>query len=219
MKKIVISMIFTILLSQPVTAGQKIIALSFDDGPGRYTNAILDILEEYNVRATFFVLGSAIEQRPETFLRTVELGHEIGNHTWNHENLTGLSAWQITQTLRNTSNLIEELTGQAPSIMRPPYGAFGSREQSIIERLGYSVIMWSVDPRDWERRNSRAIYNHITQNARHGDIILLHDIHRTTYQAVDKLIPSLIERGFTFVTVGQLLGETTPGRVYRAGTH
>ncbi|MCL1996643.1 MAG: polysaccharide deacetylase family protein [Defluviitaleaceae bacterium] len=191
------------------------IALTFDDGPGRYTDAILDVLYEHNVKATFFVLGHAVQKSPDTFLRTVEHGHEIGNHTWFHENLPKLTPSGVFETMRRTADLIEQLTDKFPATMRPPFGIFGTREQVIMEELGYSMILWSLDPRDWELRNSQQIYDYVMENVRCGDIILLHDIHESTYKAVAKLVPSLIEKGFDLVTVEQLLEETRPGQVYR----
>lgn len=193
----------------------RVIALTFDDGPGAYTDYLLDLLYKYDVVATFFVMGYEVNNRQNTFLRTVELGHEIGNHTWFHENITTLSRSEIILNLQMTEQTIESIAGIQTNLFRPPFGALGQRERNILSEIGYSIIMWSIDPRDWQNRDVTLIYQHVIEQATDGDIIILHDIHYTTYRAMYKIIPSLIEMDFGFVTVTELLGETRPGHVYR----
>ena len=196
---------------------RNLISLTFDDGPGAYTDSLLDFFYEYDVIATFYVLGSAVERRRETLIRMYNLGHEIGNHSWNHENLTELSAREVINTMRRTSDLIEELTGSRPLTARPPYGAVDSRVQTILRILDNPIVLWSVDTRDWETREVEFVYYQIINGAENGAIILMHDIHRTTYEAVKKAIPTLTEMGFEFVTVSEILGEMNPGQIYRRG--
>jgi len=201
----------------------RIIALTFDDGPGRHTDRLLDALYERNVSATFFVLGSRVERYPDTARRIVAEGHEIGNHSFGHPSLIRLSADSIRSELVWTSNTIYQTTGVRPSVMRPPYGAHNQRVRDVAAELGYPVIMWSVDTRDWERRNVNAIMSHIvrpdgTLRVRHGHNILMHDIHSTTVDAAIIMVDLLLSHGFTFVTVSELLeyrvGEPIAGQVY-----
>ncbi|MCL2610414.1 MAG: polysaccharide deacetylase family protein [Defluviitaleaceae bacterium] len=201
----------------PINEPQKLVALTFDDGPGPYTDRLLDFFSEHNVVATFYVMGSSIQRRPETLIRTARLGHEIGNHSWLHENLTEVGTRKALNTMRRTSDIILELTGERPRTARPPYGATDERVQNILRILGNPIVLWSVDTRDWETREVEAIYNHIINGAENGAIILMHDIHRTTYEAVKKAVPSLIEMGFGFATVSEILGEMEPGEIYRRG--
>jgi len=201
----------------------QIIALTFDDGPSRHTDRLLDALYERGVPATFFVLGSRVERYPDTARRIVAEGHEIGNHTFGHPFLTRLCADSIYNELIWTSNTIYHTTGVRPSLMRPPYGAHNQTVRNVAAELGYPVIMWSVDTRDWERRNVNAIMSHIvrpngTLRVRHGHNILMHDIHSTTVDAAIVMVDLLLSHGFTFVTVSELLehrvGEPIAGQVY-----
>ena len=207
--------LFFLLATTPILANENLIALTFDDGPTRYTNYILDVLEAHNSHATFFVVGTNVERNPHILQRIANQGHEIGNHTWNHEQLITLRPAEIKRTIRQTSTAVRDITGSYPTLFRPPYGSFDLRERTLIRWLGYPIIMWSVDTRDWESRNSNTIFNHIVSNAEHGAIILMHDTHRSTYEAVARAIPHLIDQGFTLVTVSDLLGNTVAGNVYR----
>ena len=194
------------------------IAVTFDDGPAPYTERILDVLEQYNSRATFFVVGSRIRAYPEIVTRAFESGHEVANHSWSHPSFPRVNDARIRSELQRTCDAIRELLGFSPPFFRPPYGATNDRVVSIAGEMGYAVIKWTLDPKDWRYRNADTIYNSVMSRVEGGSVILLHDIHPTTADATELLIPSLIEMGFELVTVTELLtylyGELTPGRIY-----
>ena len=198
---------------------RPLVALTFDDGPSEYTEMILDILEYYNVRATFCVLGNRIHHRPETLVRTLELGSEIVGHSWNHSNFANLNNSGIQSQISRASTAIEEATGQAPPpIFRAPYGITNNRAVNVARDMGYSILNWSVDPKDWYNRDAQAIYENIMNRVADGSIVLLHDIRMYTVDAVALVVPRLLEEGFMLVTASELIedlyGELTPGRTY-----
>jgi len=195
------------------------IALTFDDGPSRYTNCILDILEQYGARATFCVLGMNVANWADTIQRAVELNNEIIGHSWNHANLSLHNEDFIRRQIVDTSAAIEAVTGTPPPpIFRAPYGIVNARVQRVAQELGYSTLNWTVDPEDWRNRDANIIYQHIMARAIDGSIILLHDIRPTTVEAMTLVVPSLIERGFELVTASELIeyvyGEMVPGMGY-----
>jgi len=200
---------------------RPMIALTFDDGPSRYTGDILDLLYKHGGRATFAVLGSRIDAHSGTLVRTVEIGSEVIGHAWSHRALSALSRAQIMEELTETSELIAYVTGTSGNMFRPPYGAINSTVSSVAEELGYSIILWCVDTQDWRYRNADKVYGAVMRGAVDGAIILLHDIHRTTARAMERAIPGLIEKGYQLVTLSELMyhrhGELTPGKVYRTG--
>jgi len=186
-----------------VLEGQKLIALTFDDGPHpELTPLLLDILREQNVRVTFFVLGCNAEDAPETLRRAVSEGHQVGNHTYHHKNLTTLGPERRRAEINSGAALIESLTGLRPTVMRPPYGEYNSTVQAEADT---PLIFWSIDPADWRTRDADGTFRHVMERAADGDIILLHDWYPETVEAAKKLIPALKAQGFTFVTVDQLL--------------
>jgi len=194
------------------------IALTFDDGPWVYTDHILDLLEQHNARATFFVLGYRVEWRPGTVTRAVDMGSEIASHTWTHLDLTRLSDEEIIYQIQAASAVIESVIGYSPRIYRPPFGLTTDRVQQISAHLGYSIVNWTLDTLDWRYRDADTIYNAIMSTVQSGDVILLHDIYPSTVQAMERVIPSLIAEGYQLVTVSELLtyfyGELEPGVVY-----
>lgn len=187
------------------------VALTFDDGPGRHTNRLLDTLRDAGVPATFFVLGSAIAGNEATLQRMVSEGHALGNHTWDHPDLTGLSPEQVEEQLRLTTNAIVAATGVAPTSLRPPYGAFVPGQTPSGQ---LPVVLWDVDTEDWKNRNVGETTKRAVTGAKPGSIILLHDIHPTSVDAVPGIISKLQEAGYVFVTVPTLLGQTEPGAIY-----
>ena len=196
------------------------IALTFDDGPSPYTDLILDLLEEHGGRATFCVLGYRVRYRPGTLLRAVELGSEVVGHSWDHSNFTNLNANAISTQITRTSDAIEEAIGQSPPpIFRAPFGATNTRVINTSRDLGYALLHWSVDPQDWYNRDADHIYENIMARAIDGAIILLHDIHGTTAQAMERVIPRLISEGFQLVTASELIeyfyGEVEAGEIYQ----
>jgi peptidoglycan/xylan/chitin deacetylase (PgdA/CDA1 family) len=185
-----------------IDPNKPMVALTFDDGPSKdYTSIILDTLKENNSRATFFVLGSEVKDNEEILVRMVNEGNEIGNHSYNHKDLTSISDYELYQQIVGTDELIEDITGITPPVMRPPYGYV---DDSIASRIYKPIIMWSLDTLDWENRNSETICSNILDNVKDGDIVLMHDIYGTTAEAMKLVIPELIERGYQLVTVSEL---------------
>ena len=176
------------------------VALTFDDGPSYYTEGLLDTLKEYNVKATFFVLGTQVRIQSETVARMFREGHEIGNHTWDHPNLTTISDEQIQEQLRLTDELIIQVIGETTPFLRPPYGAYNDR---VLAASGLPIIFWSIDPLDWRDRDAATVAARIVDSPP-GAIILSHDIHKSTVEAVPAIIEALKGRGIQFVTVTKL---------------
>ncbi len=188
------------------------VALTFDDGPSIYTEGLLDTLKENDVKATFFIIGQSARIQSETVSRIFEEGHEIGNHTWNHPNLTQLSDESIQQQIQQTDDIVTQIIGEPTQHLRPPYGAYNDRVRAVS---GLPIIFWSVDPMDWRDRDAGIVAARIIESPA-GAIILSHDIHKTTVAAVPAIIAALRERGIHFVTVTKLLGPQplVPGNVY-----
>ena len=185
------------------------IALTFDDGPAQgYTEAVLGVLRHYHVLATFFMLGIWVQRYPDLARAVVADGDAIGDHTWNHLDLTQLTASQIRQQLANTRSIIQKVTGVTSYLFRPPYEAFNRQVLNIAHALKLSTILWNVDPRDWARPGVSAIVNNILTNTHNGSIILMHDgggDRSQTVKALATVIERLQKRGFTFVTIPQIL--------------
>ena len=190
-----------------VSVPGKYVALTFDDGPSAsYTPKVLDILRRHGVHATFFVLGENAARNKGILARAAAEGHEIASHTWDHANLTKLTHAQIASQMDRTASVIREATGSAPALMRPPYGA---TDRSIVDYMmtqyGTPSVLWDVDTVDWKHPGVNVVINRAVQQARNGSIILLHDIHASTLQAVEGVVEGLLARGFKLVTVSQLL--------------
>ncbi|WP_431931809.1 polysaccharide deacetylase family protein [Nonomuraea jabiensis] len=194
----------------------KCVALTFDDGPGEYTGRLLDMLRKRDVKATFFVIGQmvAADKGGRLVRRIVEDGHELGNHSWSHPALAGLSHDDVQRQLQHTNDLVFKLTGVRMHVMRPPYGSTNDAVAAEARHEGLAQILWSVDTLDWLHRVPAAVARRAGE-AKPGSIVLLHDIHRTTVEAVPAILDLLGRRGFTFVTVSELYGRTpSPGRTY-----
>ncbi len=189
---------------------KKRVALTFDDGPHpRYTPEILDILREYGICATFFVVGTNAEFYPSLVLREVNEGHEIGNHTSNHFHTANLSREELEKDVRSCQETITKITGKAPGLFRPPEGVCTKNVQNIAEKMDLTVVLWSVDTRDWAHTPPCEIVKNIRKNTRDGSIILMHDFigkNSPTPAALRQVLPLLLESGFEFVTVSSLIG-------------
>ncbi|RYG72284.1 DUF3298 domain-containing protein [Lentibacillus lipolyticus] len=184
----------------------KYIALTFDDGPDpNVTPRILETLQKHDAKATFFMLGSQVEYYPELANKVEEAGHEIGNHTMHHQDLTINQQPAIKQEVQQASDIIQQATGQAPSLFRPPYGASNKTVEKVAEKMDTPISMWSVDSLDWKSRNADAVHKEVMANAAPGSIVLLHDIHPSTADALPEVIASLEKEGYQMVTVSQLL--------------
>ena len=193
------------------TNEQGKIALTFDDGPHpRYTKEILSILEEYHVTATFFIIGVNAENYPADLQRIVDSGCEIGNHTYSHLPIKKLSENELRQEIVRCEDTITRLCGISPLIFRPPEGMLSDTLQGLLKQMEYQIVLWSIDTMDWAMTPSSTIYQNVTQKIHGGDIILMHDYvsgGNTTCQALRLMIPSLLARGYEFVTVSELIQE------------
>ncbi|MFE3453326.1 polysaccharide deacetylase family protein [Nonomuraea sp. NPDC059194] len=193
----------------------KCVALTFDDGPGDFTPWLLDELRKSGVKATFFVVGQMVAaDRHHTLPRMLAEGHELGNHTWSHAELPSLADEGIVRELGRTQELVRKITGVRMQMMRPPYGSTDRRVAEESRRLGMAQILWSVDTHDWRDRVAKVVAKRACRATR-GSIVLMHDIHRTTVEAVPEVISALAGKGYRFVTISELYGKPpTPGRKY-----
>ena len=188
------------------------IALTFDDGPhATLTPKLLDILKEKGVKVTFFVLGECVAANPGVLQRAAAEGHEIGNHSWDHKALTKGGGAGVASEINQTNAAIESAIGRKPTLVRPPYGATNAAiTKRLNEEFGLKVIMWDVDPLDWKVRNSAHVKAEILKSTKPGSIVLSHDIHPTTIEAMAETIDALKEKGFKFVTVSELVAMDRP---------
>jgi peptidoglycan/xylan/chitin deacetylase (PgdA/CDA1 family) len=195
-----------------VHTSRPVLALTFDDGPHpELTPKLLDLLRREGVRATFYVIGRSVDEYPEIARRIVAEGHEIANHSYTHPALTGLSASRLASEIEKTTAAIERATGRRPTNMRPPYGAINERvRRTMTQTYGLDVIMWSVDPLDWKRPGASVVTQRLVDGATPGGILLTHDIHPGTIEAMPETIKRLKEKGYGFVTVSQLLALQEP---------
>lgn len=186
-----------------VNENGPVIALTFDDGPyPKVTGHILDVLEKNGVCATFFVLGSRIEGREDVLTRMEELGCEIGNHSFSHADLTRLSRADCQRELSDTDAEIRRVTGHEASVVRPPYGYYN---KAVRSAAGRPLILWTVDTNDWRGKAPGEIADYVIQQAKEGSVILMHDQQTQTADAMEMIIPTLIDEGFRFVTVSELI--------------
>ncbi len=197
---------------------KKLIALTFDDGPSKETNRLLDILEENNAKATFYVLGSQINKYSDELIRIAKDGHEIGNHTWDHKQLTKLSSKKVEEEIMTTRAKIFNTVNVDALAIRAPYGSVNANVKAIAKKLNMYFVHWSIDTLDWKTRNANSTYKAIIEHAGDGQIILCHDIHKQTVDAMDKVIKKLKADGYEFVTVSELFKlrdkEFEAGKVY-----
>jgi len=161
----------------------------------------LNCLEKYNAKATFFLVGRSIPNYPDAVKRAFRLGCEIGSHTYDHPMLTSISDSEIWNQMNQTNALLQSLIGQNATVMRPPYGDYDSR---VLAKLSVPAILWNIDTRDWEHRNPAQTIQNTLNEVKDGSIILMHDVHSPTVEAVEQLIPMLLDRGYQLVTVSEL---------------
>jgi len=188
------------------------IAMTFDDGPhGVNTPRLLDMLKQRGIKATFFMCGECVVQFPQLVKRMVDEGHEVANHSWSHPQLSKMGEEAVTDQLQRTHDAIKQACGVEPKVMRPPYGAFTVNQRSWANRKwGYKVILWDVDPLDWKVHNAEHVEHEILTHTVAGSIVLSHDIHKTTVDAMPATLDGLIAKGFKFVTVSELLAMDKP---------
>lgn len=197
---------------------QKMVALTFDDGPNPIaTNAILDTLEQYDAKATFFDLGHLVEKYPDVVKREAALGCEVGSHSYDHKNFSKLTAAQIAADVEKTAAAFQKALGQNPALFRPPYGACND---TVKKQIPMALCLWSVDTLDWKSKDAKAVVKAVkSAGDLDGKVILLHGIYGSTAEATAELVPYLQGQGYELVTVSQLLAEKygeTPqaGKIY-----
>ena len=190
------------------TKQRPMIALTFDDGPGEYTEELINCLVENNAKATFFMLGQNVEAYPEIAKELSDAGMELGNHSYSHPDLVTIGAEAAAQQVSNTDAALKAATGFEATVMRPPGGSFND---SVKAAINHPLIIWSIDTRDWATKSEDQTYQVVMDNAQDGSVVLMHDIHEWSVKAAIRMIPDLIAKGFKLVTVSELAeakGET-----------
>ncbi|TWT12270.1 polysaccharide deacetylase family protein [Streptococcus sp. sy004] len=183
---------------------EKIVALTFDDGPNaELTAKTLDLLEKYKAKATFFLVGKNIAGNEKLLKRMKKLGNEIGNHSWDHSNLSQMTFEQIKASVDETSNAVKDVVGEGTKLVRPPYG---SDNDLVKAALKLPPVMWTIDTYDWQNRNPSMILENVKNGLEPGSVILMHDIHQTTIEALPAVLDYLTEQGYKFVTISELYG-------------
>ena len=208
MKKRILALLLTVLMVTALlpfgasAAGEKLVAITFDDGPSQYTSQLLDGLAARGAKATFFMLGQMAESRKSIVKRAWEEGHQICSHSYDHPNLNTLSADAIRSQFSRTDAILDSALGfDATSMIRPPYGNANS---TVLSIGGVPFFYWSVDTEDWKSRNADSVYNEILRSTRDGSIVLMHDIYPTTITAALRAVDTLQSQGYQFVTVAEL---------------
>lgn len=201
-------------------ATDKLVCFTFDDGPyAPVTNKILDTLEKYNGRATFFVVGDRADTYSDEIIRASKMGCEIGTHTYSHVNLNSLSVPEMQEEIKKSCDAISKYTGKKVKVLRPPEGA---ANDTVKANVGMPMVLWSVDSRDWDYRNADKDYKTVMDNVFDGSIVLMHDLYPATADAVARLIPELAKQGYKFVTFSELMKirgvDVEPGEKYFSAT-
>lgn len=190
------------VVSDKVQEAKKV-ALTFDDGPHqKYTKMLLDGLRERNVKATFFLIGESIEGKEELVAQMKADGHLIGNHTYTHVQLGKVATDDACAEIWKTNTLIYDITEEIPCYIRPPFGEWNEDLSCAVDM---SVVLWDIDPQDWKYKDSDRIRDHVVKNVKDGDIILLHDVYKTSVDAALQIVDILSEEGYEFVTVEELI--------------
>ncbi len=195
-----------------VRTNRKIVAITFDDGPHpEHTPRLLDMLKARNLKATFYVIAPNAKRYAEIMRRMVDEGHEVGNHTVNHPNLARMSDEGVRRELADCHEAIVATTGIAPLTMRPPYGSITSAQKAWIHKeFGYPTIMWSADPLDWRKPGASVVASRLVSGASPGGILLAHDIHAGTIDAMPDTLDRLLAMGYEFATVTELIALEEP---------
>ncbi|MFF8367709.1 polysaccharide deacetylase family protein [Streptomyces lydicus] len=196
----------------------KCVALTFDAGPSENTDRLLDILKKEQVHATFFMLGkNHVDKRPAEVKRIDAEGHELANHTWSHQILTEIDPAEAKRELSRVQDAVHKITGKTPRLMRPPQGRTDGEVSRVSKELGLAQVLWSVTAKDYQTNDSALITKRVLEQTERDGIILLHDIYKGTVPAVPGILKELKKRGYTVVTVSQLLSpaKPEPGMVYR----
>ena len=197
-----------------IKTSEKVIAITFDDGPhGQNTPRLLDMLKKRNIKATFYVVGNMVTYNPQILRRMIAEGHEIGNHTVSHGNLARMSNSALRTELQKAHDQILKETGIEPRTMRPPGGAITrDQKQFMLEEFGYPTILWSVDPMDWKKPGPSVVTRRLLDGAAPGGILLVHDLHKATVDAMPATLDGLLAQGYRFVTVTELIAMDESGQ-------
>ncbi|GGP95169.1 polysaccharide deacetylase family protein [Streptosporangium pseudovulgare] len=207
--------------SAPVDCAKvKCIALTFDDGPGKYADKLLDTLKKYDAKATFMLEGQYAKSRPAFVKRMVAEGHDIGNHSYTHPHLRELSEDRIREELNKTVEVVKKASGKAPAMIRPPYGELDNRVVEIAKEMGLPIVLWNGGSRDWATKNEKAIYDEVLKNAKRDGVILMHDWVPQTVTVMPKLLAALKKQGYHMVGVSAMRGvkDLKPGDIYPVGS-
>jgi peptidoglycan/xylan/chitin deacetylase (PgdA/CDA1 family) len=194
----------------------KCIALTFDDGPVPNTAKLLRILKAHEARVTFFLIGQNAAAHPDMVRREVAEGHQVGDHSWDHSDLSVLSNAAIKSQIARTQAAVKNACGVAPVVLRPPYGNTNARVAAVARHYNLAQFLWAVDPFDWRDRDSATVERRVVNGARRDYVILMHDIQPTTVKAVPHILDRLAKKGFSFVTISELFGahQPVPGKEY-----
>jgi peptidoglycan/xylan/chitin deacetylase (PgdA/CDA1 family) len=186
---------------------KKRVSITFDDGPYSFTEKYINILQEYNVHAAFFLIGIQVEKYPDEAKKIVESGYEIGIHSYNHRQLTAMSINSIEDDFQRSLSAVKKITDSDIRFFRPPFGDFNDTVIDIAKKHKLTTILWCVDPRDWQRDDPDIIAQHVIENAVNGAIILLHEGRKSTLLALPQIIEGLWEKGFDIVSLSELLSD------------
>ncbi|MER7127658.1 polysaccharide deacetylase family protein [Streptosporangium saharense] len=207
--------------TKPVDCAKvKCIALTFDDGPGKYADKLLDTLKKTDSKATFFLEGQYVKSRKAFAKRMAVEGHELGNHSYTHPHLRDLSEERIREELTRTQDIVKQATGKTPTLLRPPYGELDYRVQEIAKEMNLPIVLWNGGSRDWATKNEKAIYDEVLRNAKRDGVILMHDWVEQTVKVMPKLIAALQKQGYHVVSVSSLRGanKLEAGAIYPVGS-
>lgn len=192
---------YDVVINRKIDKSKKMIALTFDDGPNYNTSKVIDVLNKYDIRATFFVLGSRAINNKDILKKMADSGMEIGNHTYNHLLLTKYDENKIRSEIEDTSEVIYSATKKRPKLLRPSYGSVNNKIKKVANM---PIIIWDIDTLDWKYHNSKRITSRVVNKVRDGDIILMHDIYSASLNALSNIIPILQDNGYEFVTIDEL---------------
>ncbi len=198
---------------------ERVVALTFDDGPSANTRRLLDVLAARDVRATFFLQGEHVAADPDAVRAVHAAGHSLANHTWSHPHLPDLPAAEVDDELARAADAVRDATGVVTTLFRPPFGDLDDEVVAAVARHGEAVVLWDVDPADWEAgAPAGRTVERVLAQVRPGSVVLMHDWQDSTVDAVPAVIDGLVADGYRFVTVPELLGErVAPGRVFSHG--
>jgi peptidoglycan/xylan/chitin deacetylase (PgdA/CDA1 family) len=191
-----------------VRTSSSVVAMTFDDGPHpRHTPRLLDMLRARRIRATFYLIGNRVVEYPDIARRIAAEGHEIGNHSWSHPFLNRMGDSAVVNEIDRTTDAIWRVTGRPPVTFRPPYGAFSRRQRLMLHEVrSFPTILWDVDPQDWRRPGSSTVSRRILAGTRQGSIVLSHDIHAGTIDAMPATLDGFRARGLQTITVSEMIG-------------